>query len=91
MDKKDVELFINFCQFVWMVGGVILLIFDFENEIYIKNGINFVLLKYFDVIGLILFESFLGYRCFGLFKKVVFFYYGQLILVEFENDNNNEV
>ncbi len=91
MDKKDAELFTNFCQFVWMVGGATPLIFDFENEIYTKNGINFASLKHLDAIGLISFESLSGYRRFGLPKKAVFFYYGQPTLVEFENDNNNEV
>lgn len=91
MDKKDAELFTNFCQFVWMVGSATPLIFDFENEIYTKNGINFASLKHLDAIGLISFESLSGYRRFGLPKKAVFFYYGQPTLVEFENDNNNEV
>ncbi|HGH8146894.1 TPA: DUF2806 domain-containing protein, partial [Vibrio cholerae] len=63
----------------------------FENEIYTKNGINFASLKHLDAIGLISFESLSGYRRFGLPKKAVFFYYGQPTLVEFENDNNNEV
>lgn len=91
MDKKDAELFTNFCQFVWMVGDAVPLIFDFENEIYTKNGVNFASLKHLDAIGLISLESTLGYRRFGLPKKVVFFYYGQKTLVEFKNDNNNEV
>ncbi|HDZ9145448.1 TPA: DUF2806 domain-containing protein [Vibrio cholerae] len=91
MDKKDAELFTNFCQFVWMVGDATPLIFDIENDIYQKHGIDFGSLKHLDAIGLISFESASGYRRYGLPKKALFFYFGRPTLVEFPNDNGNEV
>lgn len=91
MDKKDAELFTKFCQFVWMLGQPHPLIFDLENDVYKKQGINFGALKHLDTIGLISFESLSGYRRAQLPKQAVFSYFGHPTLFEFKKDNGNEV
>lgn len=91
MDKKDAELFTKFCQFAWMLGEVSPLIFDSGNEIYKKNGIDFAALKHLDSIGLISFESTTGYIRRGYGKQTVIFYYGQPVVVEFANEENNQI
>lgn len=91
MDKKDADLFTTFCQFTWMIGGATALIFDTDNEIYTKHGINFTSLKHLDSIGLISFESVSGYRKMGLPKQAHIFYYGQPTLAEFPKDKDNEI
>jgi hypothetical protein len=91
MDKKDADLFTNFCQFVWMIGETIPLIFDVSNEIYAKHGINFTSLKHLDSIGLISFEATSGYKKFGFPKQAVIFYYGQPTLFEFSKEKDNDL
>lgn len=91
MDKKDADLFTSFCQFTWMIGDPTPLIFDTDNEIYKKNGINFDTLKHLDSIGLISFESTSGYRKFGLPKQGTIFYFGLPTLFEFSKEKDNEI
>lgn len=91
MDKKDADLFTTFCQFTWMIGEATPLIFDTDNEIYKKHGIDFSALKHLDSIGLISFESTSGYRKLGLPKQAIVFYYGQPTLLEFSKDEDNEM
>lgn len=91
MDKKDAELFTKFCQFTWMIGGPVPLIFEASDEIYNKNGISFSDLKHLDSIGLISFESTTGYRNIGLGKRAIIFYFGLPTLLEFTKDKDNEI
>ena len=91
MDKKDADLFTNFCQFTWMIGDVTPLIFDTSSEIYNKHGIDFTSLKHLDSIGLISFESTTGYRKMGLPKQAHIFYFSQPTLLEFPKETDNEI
>ena len=91
MDKKDADLFTKFCQFTWMIGTPSPLIFDVNNEIYTRHGINFNSLKHLDAIGLISFDQNSGYRKLGLPKKVTVFYYGEPTTLEFTKEENNEI
>lgn len=91
IDKKDAALFTKFCQFVWVLGDVSPLIYEIDNEIYAKQGINFDVLKHLDAIGLISFEALGGYarKCFGKYMHA--FYYGRPTLVEFPSDEKNQI
>lgn len=91
IDKKDAALFTAFCQFAWVLGDINPLIYEVENEIYKKEGIDFVSLKHLDAIGLISFESVSGYRRTGFAKYGHAFYYGRATLLEFPADANNQL
>lgn len=91
IDKKDAALFTKFCQFVWVLGDVSPLIYEIDNEVYAKQGINFDVLKHLDAIGLISFEALGGYARKGLGKYTHAFYYGQPTLVEFPADEKNQI
>ncbi|MCC4310404.1 DUF2806 domain-containing protein [Alcanivorax marinus] len=91
MDKKDAELFTKFCQFTWMIGDPVPLIFESSDEIYNKNGIDFSGLKHLDSIGLISFESTTGYRNIGIDRKAIILYFGLPTLLEFNKDKDNEI
>lgn len=91
IDKKDAALFTKFCQFVWMLGEVSPLIYEIDNEVYTKQGINFDVLKHLDAIGLISFEALGGYTRRGFGKYTHAFYYGRPTLVEFPADENNQI
>ena len=88
MDKKDATLFTTFCQFVWLMGEPSPLIYETENEIYTKQGVNFAALKHLDSIGLISFESVSNYIKKGFGKHWRAFYYGQATDIEFSNNVN---
>ena len=91
MDKKDAQLFTEFCQFCWFMGDVIPLIMDVQNDVFNKQGINFTTLKHLDSIGLISFESVSGYRRMGFGKYAQIHYFGTPILIEFSKDTDNEI
>jgi hypothetical protein len=91
IDKKDAALFTAFCQFVWVIGDATPLVYEVENEIYTKHGINFIALKHLDSIGLISFESTSGYLKTGFGKYAHAFYYGTRTAIEFGSDANNKI
>jgi hypothetical protein len=57
LDKADAVLFTNFCKTVWMIGGPTAIVTDVTNDIYVKNNINFNIVKHLSDIGLIRFET----------------------------------
>lgn len=91
IDKKDAALFTKFCQFVWVLDEVSPLIYEIDNEVYTKQGINFDALKHLDAIGLISFEALGGYARMGFGKYARAFYYGRLTLIEFPADEKNQM
>lgn len=91
VDKKDASLFTAFCQFVWIVGDVVPLVYELTSEIYTKQGITFEALKHLDAIGLISFESVSGYARTGFGKYAHAFYYGRPTLIEFPADEKNQL
>lgn len=91
MDKKDAQLFTEFCQFCWFTGEVVPIILNVENDVYKKKGVNFSVLKHLDAIGLISFESISGYRTTGIGKYAQVLYFGVPTLIEFSKDKDNEL
>lgn len=91
MDKKDARLFTDFCQYCWFMGDIVPMIFEYQDDIFTKNGINFSSLKHLDSIGLISFESTSGYKRVGFGKWKQVLYFGTPVLIEFDKDENNEV
>jgi Protein of unknown function (DUF2806) len=88
--KKDVVLFTSLCQFVWVQGELLPLIYEMENEIYTKQGINLSALKQLEAIGLISLES-AGYvkKRFGRHARL--FYHGKPTKIQFPQDANNQL
>lgn len=89
MDKKDAELFTKFCQFTWIIDEPIPLIFNVNDDMYIKNGITFQSLQHLNFIGLISLETTTGYARTGYGAMTALFYFGQYTLVKFPKDNDN--
>ena len=61
MDKADAELFVAFCQFVWMEGSLggpypFPVILDVRHEIYTSQGINHDALANLEAAGLIAYD-----------------------------------
>jgi len=91
LDKADAFLFQSLCGFGWFFGNVVPIIYEVEDEIYTKHGINFTSLKHLDEIGLLSFESLTNYSKIHLPKKIRFTYYGKRIDIEFENESDNRL
>lgn len=91
IDKKDAALFTKFCQFVWVLDDTTPLIYELDNDVYAKQGINFGALKHLDTIGLISFEALSGYVRTGFGKHTYAFYYGRPTLIEFPADEKNQM
>ena len=91
LDKNDCQMFTNLCIFGWQIGGFTPLVFDIHHEIYQKHNITFAVLKHLDDIGLITFNNVTGFRRTGIPKNFPVIYYGQLLVLEFPKDENNDL
>ena len=91
IDKRDAALFTAFCQFVWVIGEPVPLILEMENDVFSSQGITFDSLKHLDAIGLISLETVSGYARKGFGKYAHAFYYGRPTLIEFANDEKNQM
>lgn len=89
LDKRDALLFEKICDCIWDVGGPVPLIYEDENEVYRKKGINFAVLKHLDSIGLISYEGLAGYNRTKLDKHVRVSYQKKSILIELQKEKNN--
>ena len=90
-DKNDAELFTKLCGFGWDIGGVVPLIFDVQEEIYNKHGIDFDTLSHLENIGLIQLAATTGFIIGGLSKRTTAYYYGQRFHLEMFRDNDNQL
>lgn len=91
LDKRDAELFLALCGFGWAVGRFTPLIFDAQATIYNEKGINFETLTHLDSIGLIQFDSPLGFERQGLPKAFTVSYCGQPLSLTMENEKDNKL
>ena len=82
------QLFEVLCQFLWIQGDPLPLIFDVENEVYSKQGIRSATLKHLEAIGLITYET-NGFVKKGFGKHTRLFYCGKPTKIGFQNDENN--
>lgn len=57
LEKVEAELFTNLCQFAWSFNTFQPILLEPENELFIKNGINFGNLNHLASIGLITVSS----------------------------------
>lgn len=90
MDKNDAELFIKLCRFIWMIGDIVPLIFDYKEKIYKDNSIGFDDLSHLDSIGLVTFSATTVGR-YGIPKKFKFSitYYGKLLTLQMPKGSDN--
>lgn len=89
LDKSDATLFSRLCSFGVSLGGVTPLIYDPNDEISTKHGINFGVLLHLTSIGLIQFSELAGYVIQGLNQKGNVPYFGTGIWIEFAQEKDN--
>ena len=90
LEKKDAEAFTKLCSFCFDIGNPTVVIFDVNESIYKKFGITFDLLKHFDTLGLISFESVSGYIRQNLPSKYIVQYFSKRIAFD-QSDESNEL
>jgi len=88
LDKRDAQLFTNFCSFCWTIGDTCPLIFDNNDKVYNEKGVNFESLSHLDSIGLISFDGIGTFIRRELPKYINTFYYGTTITIELPLDEN---
>jgi hypothetical protein len=90
VDDKDMLLFTPLCQFIWVQGDALPLIYDLKPEIYREQGIDLPLLKYLETVGLISLAA-AGYVKKKLGKHTRLSYFGQPTKIQFPVDANNQL
>ncbi len=85
---NDHQLFETLCQFIWIQGEPLPLIFDVNHEVYTKQGITLATLKHLETAGLIILEP-QGFVKKGFGKHTRLFYCGRPTKIGFPNNENN--
>lgn len=90
MDEQSVVLFSSLCQFIWVQGEPLPLIYEMGHDIYAGRGINLAALKHLERVGLISLDAG-GYvkKKFG--KHTRLFYFGRPTKIEFHQEMNNQL
>lgn len=88
--STHVALFANFCQFVWIQGEPIALIYEPDHEVYKKQGIDMPALQHLQDAGLIECNSG-GYVKRSFRKHTRLFYFGRLTKIQFLEEENNSL
>ena len=90
LSNEDKVLFAKFCQFIWIQGEPIPLIFDVKGEIYTCQGITLSSLNHLQTLGLLTLEP-RGYikKKFG--KHTRLFYAGKPTKIAFPHEDNNQL
>lgn len=88
VSPTDSRLFEALCQFLWIQGDPLPLIFDVKNEVYTQQGITLAALKHLEAIGLIIFDP-TGFVKKGFGKHTRLFYCGKPTKIGFQNNENN--
>lgn len=93
INKMEAALFTALCQFNWAWGepsdfGP--LIYDFEDQIYAQQGINFLSLNELDSMGLITFGV-TGFEQLKLSKQMEFSYFDHHAVINFPKNDDNRM
>ena len=91
LDKSEAELFTKLCGFGWYIGDFVPLVFDFQAEIYNRNGVNFNAISHLESIGLVQFGPLTGFLRQELPKRFAVSYYGKALLLEMPEDTGNRL
>jgi hypothetical protein len=90
IDRLDAELFESLCQFMWVQGEPLLLIYEVGHEVYTSQGVDLPALNRLERAGLLNLDP-AGYvkKWFG--KHTRLFYFGKVTKIQFPQDANNRL
>lgn len=87
-DEEDVALFESLCQFVWVQGEPVPLIYDVEHPVYAKHGIDLAALRRLEAMGLVSFDL-TGYVKGKFGKHTRLFYFRKPTKIQFLREARN--
>ncbi len=90
LDEEDAALFESLCQFVWVQGEPLPLIYDVEHPVYAKHGIDLAALKHLEAVGLVSFDI-IGYVKGKFGKHTRLFYFGKPTKIQFLQEAKNRL
>lgn len=91
IDKDDAELFTRLCGFAWLIGDDFLpLVFDYNDEIYAKNGIFYTMFTHLESLALIHCDTY-GIKKTHIAKTLRVSYYGRQTELTFQADRDNNL
>jgi len=90
IDEQNAALFSSLCQFMWVQGEPLPLIYELEHDIYTNQGINVSTLRSLRTAGLIFFEA-AGYAKGKFGKHARLFYFGRPTKIQFRQDMGNQL
>ena len=90
LNQEDQALFVSFCQFLWIQGEPIPLIYDIDNKVYTSQGVTLLALERVELIGLLKYES-RGFVKKGLGKHTRLFYASKPTKIGFSSETNNQL
>lgn len=92
MDKRDAQLFTDFCQFCWSIETrTVPFVFDISSDIFAANNIDFDDMEHMETIGLITFDTLVPYRFPNLMRSIEIKYFNSTVFIEFNKDCGNEL
>jgi len=91
LDKSDALLFTKLCGFSGTIREQTPLIYNAQDVIYEKEGLNFSTLNHLASIGLITFDNLRGFVRKGFTKKINVNYQGTGVDIEFPQEEKNDL
>jgi len=91
LDKRDALMFQSLCCFGWVIGTVIPLVFEVEDEIYARHDVTFNTLTHLDSLGLIQFNGLATFSRKSLPKQFVVLYYGDAVELTMPKEKDNQL
>ena len=89
MTHRDAEYFRQFCAFTWFIEGARPLIFELEDEIYQRNGVNYGRLIHLESLGLIKLHDNKDLWIPSLHKSMTARYFDKTVTVSFSKNSDN--
>lgn len=89
LDRSDAELFTKLCSFA--ATGWDPLVFDFQDPIYVSNGMNFSRLSHLESLGLVQLGTVAGFKLTNLAKQVRILYFDRILELTLQNEANNDL
>ena len=91
LEQGDAVLFTQLCGFVWDMGRLVPVVFDYQAEIYKSRRVNYGTLLHLDNIGLVAFDTFgtIAYNVNQQNKEVS--YYNRPLKLYMPTDSDNKI
>ena len=92
LDRNDAELFKNLCTFCWFNNGSpLVLINEYNNDIFKNQNINFTTLSHLQDLGLINFQSVSKFNLTFSVNQIILGYFEKYHVLNFKDGDKNQL